>query len=693
MDRTLQSTSVLQTATRTISTDLTTSISPALRDQLLLPSYVSNANDLLDGGSVRWVGDRYGDTLDTAGNILARVNGQGWQIQDAVGGTDKIDTFRFDLPLYDLGGSNLHISLAGSAEVRLIRDFNGNRLLDDGEVVASANTFSGFGATIDRSAMMFGEYYLQVQNWDNNSLDYDLQVSYEKFNDLLGKERIFANSEFFSGFVDGNNTSDSYHFRLNQTQNFNLNLRNVTATTDFRLVSDGNNNGRIDDGEILVDYYYQGATNQPITLIHQQLGAGNYFLQVNQSNLYQGSSQYEIMMGCDWFTNNLSDDAIMNTARAAYIPDSRIGHQDLIDIMRSAKDYGAIDAVELRDLKAIVGHGDTLWMPKATQVLAGKVWNPNLANQKSGIDGFGAGSSAAHLEKMIGKWFLGSDRPGIPDSVVTSVTVSWDSGFPLPVYNHSPIAYQWSEGSLFQNGISYLDVDQGKLGDCYFLASLGAVALHTPNRIANMFTDNGNGTFAVRFFVNGQENYVTVDRFLPTYSNGAFVYANNSSGMSYRDARNELWVALAEKAYAQINQEYNEVEWIGSVPIPTGIRQDGTNTYEGIAGGWATDALTHITGLSTIPRQDLSSGALFWASNSVSEMLTAFNQGRMVVVNTNRPDNADVVVGHHAYTLTGYDANTGQFSLYNPWKSGPLLYRTASQLMDDFDSWDATTAA
>jgi Calpain family cysteine protease len=686
MSKSLQSTSVLQTATRTISTDRTTAIIPALRDQLPLPSYVRNANDRFDSGNIRFVGDRYGDTLDTAGNILARANGQGWQIQDAVGGTDKIDTFRFDLPLYDLGGSNLHISLAGSAEVRLIRDFNGNRLLDDGEVVASANTFSGFDATIDRSAMMFGEYYLQVQNWDNNSLNYDLQVSYEKFNDRLGKERIFANSTIVSGFIDSNNASDSYHFSLDRTQNFNLNLRGVTATTDFRLVSDGNNNGRIDDGEILVDYYYQGATTQPITLIHQQLGAGNYFLQVNQSNLYQGSSQYEIMMGCDWFTNNLSDDAIMNTARATYIPDSKISHQDLIDVMRSAKDDGAIDAVELRDLKAIVAHGDTLWMPKATQVLAGKVWHPNLANLKSGIDGFGAGSSAEHLEKLIGKWFLGRDRPGIPD-VITSVTVSWDSGLPLPVYHHNPIAYQWSEGSLFQDGISYLDVDQGKLGDCYFLASLGAVALHTPNRIANMFTDNGNGTFAVRFFVNGQENYVTVDRFLPTYSTGTFVYANNSSGLGHWDARNELWVALAEKAYAQINQED-----LGLL-FPGGIGQDGTNTYAGIAGGWATDALTHITGLSTMPRQDLSSGALFWASNTVLEMLTAFNQGRMVVVNTTRPDNADVVVENHAYTLTGYDANTGQFSLYNPWKSGPILYRTVSQLMDDFDSWDATTAA
>src|SRR5262249_60731869 len=94
-------------------------------------------------------------------------------------------------------------------------------------------------------------------------------------------------------------------------------------------------------------------------------------------------------------------------------------------------------------------------------------------------------------------------------------------------------------------------------------------------------TDNGEGTFTVRFFRSGVAEYVTGDRFLPTDSSGRPVYS--SFGRRYDDPGNELWVALAEKAYAQLN----ESGWIG---------QDGTNSYAGIDGGYGDDALRQITG-------------------------------------------------------------------------------------------------
>ena len=113
-------------------------------------------------------------------------------------------------------------------------------------------------------------------------------------------------------------------------------------------------------------------------------------------------------------------------------------------------------------------------------------------------------------------------------------------------------AYSPVSGSLFgANGPSYLDVQQGALGDCWLLASLAEVAARDPSDIRNMFTydgttmENGSvvGLYTVRFFDNaGAPEYVTVDTELPS---GGGYYDQPVNGV--------LWVALAEKAYAEAN--------------------------------------------------------------------------------------------------------------------------------------------
>ena len=70
-------------------------------------------------------------------------------------------------------------------------------------------------------------------------------------------------------------------------------------------------------------------------------------------------------------------------------------------------------------------------------------------------------------------------------------------------------AYSPVSGSLFgANGPSYLDVQQGNVGDCWLMASLAEVAARDPSDIRNMFTDLGSATengsvvelYKVRFF-------------------------------------------------------------------------------------------------------------------------------------------------------------------------------------------------
>src|SRR5947199_872305 len=106
-------------------------------------------------------------------------------------------------------------------------------------------------------------------------------------------------------------------------------------------------------------------------------------------------------------------------------------------------------------------------------------------------------------------------------------------------------------------------------------------ALDSPQTIRQMFTDNGDGTFTVKLYNNGRADYVTVDRYLPTTAAGTAVYA--SFGGRYDSSANELWVALAEKAYAQAN----ESGWLG---------RTAANSYAGIDGGYSDLVLKQVTG-------------------------------------------------------------------------------------------------
>ena len=146
--------------------------------------------------------------------------------------------------------------------------------------------------------------------------------------------------------------------------------------------------------------------------------------------------------------------------------------------------------------------------------------------------------------------------------------------------------YSAVSGSLFgANGPSYLDVEQGDLGDCWLLASLAAVAARDPADIRSMFTADGtaveNGSavslYTVRFYnSNGVAQYVTVDTELPS---GGDYYDNPANGV--------LWVALAEKAYAEAN---------GAGIVTTMSR--GSDAYAALNGGDPAWALQAITGKS-----------------------------------------------------------------------------------------------
>jgi hypothetical protein len=289
-------------------------------------------------------------------------------------------------------------------------------------------------------------------------------------------------------------------------------------------------------------------------------------------------------------------------------------------------------------------------MPGYVDNLAGKVVDGNPADlhyQGQTLPTLTTGNDVWVLQDLVNKWFLGLDRP----VVATGVT------------------YVLAGGTLFgSGGPSYADIRQGSVADCYFLAGLGEVAFRTPQAIQNMFINNGDGTYTVRFLNDGVADYVTVDSYLPANAQGNFYYAN--SGTAVTSSSNVLWVALAEKAYAQLAEE----GW--SRP------GNAANAYGAIAEGWEGDAVTQITG-RTETWQTVTN-----ATASLTAIVNAFNAGKLIGLDTD-DSTATGIVADHVYIMIGYNASTQTFSCYNPW--GYVQQLTWSQIVANFDFWSDNT--
>ncbi|MGA2062926.1 MAG: C2 family cysteine protease [Thermoguttaceae bacterium] len=359
-------------------------------------------------------------------------------------------------------------------------------------------------------------------------------------------------------------------------------------------------------------------------------------------------------------SGNLQNAALANLV-TSLDADGSISRTDMIQILRSVGGDGVVDATEFSDLKKILNEAGTLNIPGYVQVLAGDVINGNAANatyQGQALGNLAAGNTAAKLNNLINKWFLGTDYPTLCNT---------------------SLVYKSVAGSLFPHTPSHTDEYQGQLGDCYFISALGTLADSNPAAVQNMFIDNGDGTFTVRFYTGpygtiynysdgsisagfsnniGTPDYVTVDRMLPTTSSGMLYYADY--GAYNTNTANSLWIPLAEKAYAQWNQTGKE-------------GRDGLNAFASIQGGW----------MATVDAQVLGYNATDYIMTNTSKQVavSALAAKKAVTIGTGQWSGTNLgLYASHAYAIVGYNASTDKFTLYNPWGSNQPGQLTWSQL-------------
>uniref|UniRef100_A0A3P9QIZ7 Calpain catalytic domain-containing protein n=1 Tax=Poecilia reticulata TaxID=8081 RepID=A0A3P9QIZ7_POERE len=163
-------------------------------------------------------------------------------------------------------------------------------------------------------------------------------------------------------------------------------------------------------------------------------------------------------------------------------------------------------------------------------------------------------------------------------------TLFEDPEFPATnssVYYHKPPpgVVQWKRPReicenphLFVEGISSHDLNQGIVGNCWFVAACSCLALKPelwekviPDWKEQEWDSNYAGIFHFRFWIFGEWIDVVIDDRLPTI-NGRLIYCQSKQN-------NEFWSALLEKAYAKL-----------------------FGCYESLAGGNTGDAVVDFSG-------------------------------------------------------------------------------------------------
>ena len=238
-------------------------------------------------------------------------------------------------------------------------------------------------------------------------------------------------------------------------------------------------------------------------------------------------------------------------------------------------------------------------------------------------------------------------KPGLP-SDQSSVRYGNDRSDPIAV-----------QGAGDSNRIAPSDVSQGMLGDCFFLASLAAVAKFYPNLLAgNISGPDGDGQYSVRFYRKNffgtfeEVNIRVRPNFPEIGTSGQAAYAKEGDS-------NEMWVMLYEKAYAQLLGSYGTLN----------------------QGGVAENALEALTGreASTTSTRSGFFGTDTMSANEIRDTIRPILQnGRPVVADThperdfNNLPQADrdfagtkQIVGSHSYSVLS--CSDTHVRLRNPW--------------------------
>ena len=110
---------------------------------------------------------------------------------------------------------------------------------------------------------------------------------------------------------------------------------------------------------------------------------------------------------------------------------------------------------------------------------------------------------------------------------------------------------------VFVDGATVDDIQQGNIGDCYFLSTIGSLCSQKINFIEKLFLikrKSQTNVYGILFHINGVKKVVLIDDYLP------YIQTNQIKTLFFSSSfQKEIWVSLIEKAWAKINGGYARI--------------------------------------------------------------------------------------------------------------------------------------
>ena len=228
-----------------------------------------------------------------------------------------------------------------------------------------------------------------------------------------------------------------------------------------------------------------------------------------------------------------------------------------------------------------------------------------------------------------------------------------------------PTLYLTEKGDT--SAISVDDINQGQIGDCFLLSSIGEIAMLQPSFISSAIHLNSDGSETVNLYksANGSLpgwNTTAYKSFAETVTNVFPSYSvNNGATQDVLSGHKEIWPQVLEKAVATMDGGYAAISGGGSPVL----------AMEELTG----HAATYVT-----------PGSL-----TLAELQGFSKAGDLLVMDTlsasGLPDN---LVSDHAYMFEGVtgSGSAASIKLGNPWgfdQPAPILLSQLSHGISEVD--------
>jgi len=209
-------------------------------------------------------------------------------------------------------------------------------------------------------------------------------------------------------------------------------------------------------------------------------------------------------------------------------------------------------------------------------------------------------------------------------------------------------AYKAKPTEVFATGNKPIDVsmiNQGQIGDCYFLSSLGEEAIYNPSAITNAIHINSNGTETVTLYKSATGSLISfgTKSFKPVSitvtNNFAANAVNGGSTQALQGDFKVIWPQIMEQAFAQL--------------------QGGIGAIAN--GGFPTLAMETLTGHVAT--------AYGTGQMTLANLNTFINAKDLITFDTSVGNSSYNLVGGHCYMFSGLvtSGNTTYAKMLNPW--------------------------